>query len=106
MKQLRWSTSARLFARAEKVLPGGVNSPIRAFTAVGGDPLVISAAKGATVTDVDGNAYLDYVMSGGALIHGHAARGLVRRLRAPPAPAATAAGRPRSRCASPRRCGP
>ena len=78
MKQLRWSTSARLFARAEQVLPGGVNSPIRAFTAVGGDPLVIAGAKGATVTDVDGNTYLDYVMSGGALIHGHAARGLVR----------------------------
>jgi glutamate-1-semialdehyde 2,1-aminomutase len=80
MKKLRWSTSARLFARAEKVLPGGVNSPVRAFTAVGGDPVVFARAKGATVTDVDGNSYLDYVMSGGALIHGHAAPGLVRAI--------------------------
>ena len=80
MKKLRWSTSARLFARAERVLPGGVNNPVRAFTAVGGDPLVIARARGATVSDVDGNTYLDYVMSGGALIHGHAARGLVRAI--------------------------
>jgi glutamate-1-semialdehyde 2,1-aminomutase len=80
MKKRRWSTSARLFARAEKILPGGVNSPVRAFTAVGGDPLVLASAKGATVTDVDGNAYIDYVMSGGALIHGHAPRGLVRAI--------------------------
>ena len=80
MKKLRWSTSARLFARAERVLPGGVNNPVRAFTAVGGDPLVIARARGATVSDVDGNTYLDYVMSGGALIHGHAPHGLVRAI--------------------------
>ena len=77
MKPLHWSTSVRLFARAEKILPGGVNSPVRAFTAVGSNPLVIAGAKGATITDVDGNTHLDFGMSGGALIHGHAARGLV-----------------------------
>ena len=80
MKKLRRSTSARLFARAEKILPGGVNSPVRAFTAVGGDPLVIASAKGATITDVDGNTYVDYVMSGGSLIHGHAPLGLVKAI--------------------------
>jgi glutamate-1-semialdehyde 2,1-aminomutase len=80
MKKLRWSTSARLFARAQRILPGGVNSPVRAFTAVGGDPLVAASAKGATVTDADGNRYIDYVMSGGSIIHGHAPRGLVRAI--------------------------
>jgi glutamate-1-semialdehyde 2,1-aminomutase len=80
MKTLHWSASARLFARAQKILPGGVNSPVRAFTAVGGDPLFITAAKGARITDADGNTYVDYAMSGGSLIHGHAPRGLVRAL--------------------------
>lgn len=60
------------FRRAEKVLPGGVNSPVRAFGAVGGDPLVIASAHGATITDVDGNDYLDFVGSWGPLILGHA----------------------------------
>jgi len=80
MKTLRWSTSARLFARARKILPGGVDSPVRAFKAVGGDPLFIRSAKGARIEDVDGNTYLDYVMSWGPLIHGHAPRGLVKVL--------------------------
>src|SRR5512140_515161 len=78
MKKLRWSTSSRLFARALKILPGGVDSPVRAFTAVGGDPLFIKSAKGARLTDVDGNTYIDYVMSWGPLIHGHAPAGLVK----------------------------
>ena len=60
------------FKRAEKVLPSGVNSPVRAFRAVGGDPLVIANAHGATITDVDGNDYLDFVGSWGPLILGHA----------------------------------
>jgi glutamate-1-semialdehyde 2,1-aminomutase len=80
MKKPRWSTSARLFARAQKVLPGGVDSPVRAFKAVGGDPLFIRSAKGARLEDVDGNTYIDYVMSWGPLIHGHAPGGLVRVL--------------------------
>jgi glutamate-1-semialdehyde 2,1-aminomutase len=69
-----------LFARAKRILPGGVNSPVRAFTAVGGDPLFIRAAHGARLEDVDGNVYIDYVMSWGPLIHGHAPRGLVKAL--------------------------
>lgn len=80
MKTLNWSTSSKLFARAQKILPGGVDSPVRAFKAVGGDPLFIRSAKGARITDVDSNTYIDYVMSWGPLIHGHAPRGLVRLL--------------------------
>jgi glutamate-1-semialdehyde 2,1-aminomutase len=78
MKKLRWSTSSKLFARAQKVLPGGVDSPVRAFKAVGGDPLFIRSAKGARLEDADGNRYIDYVMSWGPLIHGHAPAGLVK----------------------------
>jgi glutamate-1-semialdehyde 2,1-aminomutase len=64
--------SARWFARAEAVLPGGVSSPVRAYGGVGGTPLVIQSARGATVVDVDGNEYLDFVGSWGPLILGHA----------------------------------
>ena len=78
MKKLRTSASSRLFARAQRILPGGVDSPVRAFTAVGGDPLFIRSAKGARLTDVDGNTFIDYVMSWGPLIHGHAPAGLVK----------------------------
>ncbi len=53
-------------------MPGGVNSPVRAFNAVGGNPLFIQSAKGATITDVDGNEFIDYVSSWGPLILGHA----------------------------------
>ena len=70
-------SSARLFARARRVLPGGVNSPVRAFAAVGGTPPFIDHGHGAHVVDVEGRRYLDYVMSWGPLIHGHAPRGLV-----------------------------
>jgi glutamate-1-semialdehyde 2,1-aminomutase len=80
MKTRRTQTSARLFARARKILPGGVDSPVRAFSAVGSDPLFIKSAKGARIQDVDGNVYVDYVMSWGPLIHGHAPRGLVTLL--------------------------
>ena len=69
-----WTPAARsseLFARACEVIPGGVNSPVRAFGAVGGEPYFVRQASGATVTDVDGNTYLDYVQSWGASILGH-----------------------------------
>jgi glutamate-1-semialdehyde 2,1-aminomutase len=59
-------------ARSRDRFPGGVNSPVRAFTGVGGDPIVAASGHGATLHDVDGNAYLDYVLSWGPLIHGHA----------------------------------
>jgi glutamate-1-semialdehyde 2,1-aminomutase len=64
--------SERLFARAREVLPGGVSSPVRAFGAVGGTPLVIRSGKGAEVIDEDGRKYLDFVGSWGPLILGHA----------------------------------
>src|SRR3954466_208566 len=77
---MRTSRSKTLFARAQQVLPGGVDSPVRAFKAVGGSPLFIRRASGAHIEDVDGNTYIDYVMSWGPLIHGHAPRGLVKAL--------------------------
>ena len=74
--------STKLFARAVKVLPGGVDSPVRAFKAVDASPLFIRRASGARIEDVDGNVFIDYVMSWGPLIHGHAPRGLVKALSA------------------------
>ena len=64
--------SSQLYAKAQKVMPGGVNSPVRAFNAVGGEPLFIKSAKGCAITDVDGNEFIDYVSSWGPLIFGHA----------------------------------
>ena len=66
------SRSEELFDRAKAVLPGGVNSPVRAFRAVGGTPFFVDRARGACLTDVDGKTYLDYVCSWGPLILGHA----------------------------------
>ena len=76
------SRSSRLFARACRVLPGGVDSPVRAFKAVGCEPLFIRRAYGSRLEDVDGNRFVDYVMSWGPLIHGHAPRGLAKALAA------------------------
>ena len=76
------SRSAKLFARAQQILPGGVDSPVRAFKAVGGTPLFIRSASGAYLTDVDGRRYIDYVMSWGPLIHGHAPGSLAKALAA------------------------
>ncbi len=74
--------STRLFTRAQQILPGGVDSPVRAFKSVGATPLFIARASGATLEDVDGNRYIDYVMSWGPLIHGHAPKGLLKVLKA------------------------
>lgn len=63
--------SEQLFARAVELMPGGVNSPVRAFRGVGGNPLFIKSATGPTVTDVDGRTYIDYVGSWGPMILGH-----------------------------------
>jgi glutamate-1-semialdehyde 2,1-aminomutase len=68
----RTTASERLFAAAQRVLPGGVNSPVRAFRGVGGTPRFISRGEGAWLEDVDGNRYLDLVLSWGPLILGHA----------------------------------
>jgi len=67
----RCETSEALFERAVQVMPGGVNSPVRAFKAVGGNPLFIDRADGAKVYDADGNRYIDYVSSWGPMILGH-----------------------------------
>ena len=64
--------SAELYRRAVRVLPGGVNSPVRAMRSIGRDPVFVDRAAGAELTDVDGNTYVDYVCSWGPLIHGHA----------------------------------
>jgi len=64
--------SAALYAEALRVLPGGVNSPVRAMRAIGRDPLFVASGAGAEIVDADGNRYVDYVCSWGPLIHGHA----------------------------------
>src|SRR5438876_3042091 len=79
---MRISKSRTLFSRALRILPGGVDSPVRAFSAVGGRPLFIARARGARLEDVDGNTFIDYVMSWGPLIHGHAPSGLVKAVAA------------------------
>ena len=72
--------SARLFSRAQAVIPGGVSSPVRAFRRIGADPFFVDRASGARVFDVDRRGYLDYVMSWGALMLGHAHPAIVRAL--------------------------
>ena len=71
-RHLKLTRSQALFQEAQELLPGGVNSPVRAFRAVGGSPVFISAAEGPYLYDVDGNRYLDYVQSWGPMILGHA----------------------------------
>jgi glutamate-1-semialdehyde 2,1-aminomutase len=73
--------SRRLFARAKRVIPGGVNSPVRAFGSVGGVPRFIERGKGCRIWDADGNEYIDYVGSWGPLILGHADRRVLAALR-------------------------
>ena len=73
--------SEQLFARAVELMPGGVNSPVRAFRGVGGTPRFIRSAKGPIITDVDGNTYIDYVGSWGPMILGHADEETVRALQ-------------------------
>ncbi len=67
-----YKRSSALFAEAQKVIPGGVNSPVRAFKAVGGDPIFVKEAKGAYLYDEDGNSLIDYINSWGPMILGHA----------------------------------
>jgi glutamate-1-semialdehyde 2,1-aminomutase len=79
-KRSRYAASQKLFAAASRILPGGVDSPVRAFKSVGGTPLFIDRASGARIQDADGHTYIDYVMSWGPLIHGHAPKGLLKAL--------------------------
>ncbi len=78
----RYTRSEKLFAAASRILPGGVDSPVRAFKSVGATPIFIERGRGAHLEDVDGHTYIDYVMSWGPLIHGHAPRGLLKALSA------------------------
>ena len=73
--------SQSMFAQAQKVIPGGVNSPVRAFRAVGGTPIFIREAAGARVVDTDGNEYIDYVASWGPMILGHSHPEVVAAIR-------------------------
>lgn len=73
--------SINLFSRAQQSIPGGVNSPVRAFKSVGGTPLFISKAKGAYLYDVDGNRYIDYIASWGPMILGHAYEPVVKAIQ-------------------------
>ena len=73
-----YQRSSALFAEAKKYIPGGVNSPVRAFKAVGGDPIFVKEAKGAYLYDVDGNRLIDYIASWGPLILGHAHEAVIQ----------------------------
>ncbi len=75
---MQLSRSKKLMERAKRLMPAGVNSPVRAFQAVGGDPLCIAKGEGPILTDVDGNSYIDYVCSWGPLILGHCHPDVVR----------------------------
>jgi glutamate-1-semialdehyde 2,1-aminomutase len=73
--------SRELFNKAKRIMPGGVNSPVRAFKAVGGSPIFIQSARGSRIFDVDGNEYIDYVLSWGPMILGHAHPQVIRALK-------------------------
>lgn len=75
------NNSINLFARAQRSIPGGVNSPVRAFKSVGGNPIFIKKAKGAYLYDVDGNRYIDYIASWGPMILGHAYEPTVKAIQ-------------------------
>ncbi|BDD08400.1 glutamate-1-semialdehyde 2,1-aminomutase [Fulvitalea axinellae] len=79
---LNKDTSKKLFAEAKNHIPGGVNSPVRAFKAVGGDPIFMKSAKGAVMTDVDGNQYVDMINSWGPMIIGHAHPEIIEAVQA------------------------
>jgi glutamate-1-semialdehyde 2,1-aminomutase len=75
------SKSEQWFAEAARLMPGGVNSPVRAFRGVGGSPFFVARGEGARLVDVDGRSYLDYVMSWGPLVLGHAPKRVIEALR-------------------------
>lgn len=78
---MKTKKSQKLYEKALNLIPGGVNSPVRAFKAVGGNPIFISKAKGSKIYDVDGNEYIDYVLSWGPLILGHAYPGIIKAIK-------------------------
>src|SRR6201985_444696 len=76
-----YSKSQQLFTRAQQSIPGGVNSPVRAFKSVGGTPLFMKSAKGAYMYDADGKQYIDYINSWGPMILGHAFEPVVKAIQ-------------------------
>ncbi|MBN2654159.1 MAG: glutamate-1-semialdehyde 2,1-aminomutase [Nitrospirae bacterium] len=78
---MKTNRSKMLYKKASKLMPLGVNSPVRAFRAVGGSPLFISKAKGSKIFDVDGNEFIDYVLSWGPMIAGHANPSVVKAIK-------------------------
>ncbi|MCS7215686.1 MAG: glutamate-1-semialdehyde 2,1-aminomutase [Thermodesulfovibrio sp.] len=78
---MKTKKSENLYKKSLKIMPGGVNSPVRAFKAVGGNPLFIAKAKGSKIYDVDGNEFIDYVLSWGPIILGHAYPSVVKALK-------------------------
>lgn len=78
---MKWKKSHTLYKKAQGIIPGGVNSPVRAFRAVGGAPLFIEKAKGSKIYDADGNAYIDYVLSWGPFILGHSHPAVIKALK-------------------------
>ena len=77
---MKTNKSKQLFERAQQIMPGGVNSPVRAFAGVGGTPFVVARGEGAYLIDVDGNRYVDYINSWGPLVLGHAHPAVVTAL--------------------------
>ncbi|MBM4124299.1 MAG: glutamate-1-semialdehyde-2,1-aminomutase [Nitrospira sp.] len=77
---MKTTISKQLFAKAQRYIPGGVNSPVRAFRSVGGQPLFIKRAKGSRLYDVDGNSFIDYVLSWGPMILGHAPATVIKAI--------------------------
>ena len=80
-RALRTAQSGALFERGKKRMPGGVSSPVRSFASVGGEPFFVKKGRGAWLIDVDGNRYVDYVMSYGPLVFGHAPKGVMSAVR-------------------------
>ena len=78
---MKITKSEELFSRAQYSIPGGVNSPVRAFKSVGGTPLFIKKAKGAYLYDADDNLYIDYINSWGPMIMGHAFEPVVEAIQ-------------------------
>ena len=78
---MNYQSSKSLFERAQQSIPGGVNSPVRAFKSVGGTPVFIKSAKGAYLYDEDGNRYIDYINSWGPTILGHAYEPVVKAVQ-------------------------
>src|ERR1700747_3356374 len=81
LRYLARMTNSSLFEEARRFIPGGVNSPVRAFRNVGGDPFFVARAKGSAIWDVEGKRYIDYVGSWGPAILGHAPDVIVEAVR-------------------------